>query len=248
MNLFGYRVMGAALLDASVYEGIEADRSALKQALLTVLLASVAAGIGSSGYRGPDPAAMLMVAALALVTWVAWAALMFQIGARLMPGPATRTSLTELMRTIGFAATPGLIRVFGFIPGVTIPAFIVSSIWMLMAMIVAVRQALDYKHTSRAIAVCVLGWALALTLARRQGAQVSQQRLQFRRARADRVDRALREEQVRPCEHRLRLGSKAGGRRHDIFLHLTRQHRLIRHAPGRCSRDDIHDHPTEQPR
>lgn len=165
MNLFGYRVMGAALLDASVYEGIEADRSALKQALLTVLLASAAAGIGSSGYRGPDPAAMLMVAALALVTWVAWAALMFQIGARLMPGPATRTSLTELMRTIGFAASPGLFQVFAAFPRMTMPVMVVCWLWTFAATVVAVRQALDYESTPRTLVVSAGAAALCVVVA-----------------------------------------------------------------------------------
>jgi predicted MFS family arabinose efflux permease len=32
-------------------------------------------------------------------------------------------------------------------------------------MVVAVRQALDYKSTARAVAVCVLGWALAIGIA-----------------------------------------------------------------------------------
>ena len=74
--------------------------------------------------------------------------------------PKRTADVGQLMRTIGFASTPGLVRVFGFIPGVTIPAFTVSSIWMLLAMVVAVRQALDYKRTGRAVAVCVLGWLL----------------------------------------------------------------------------------------
>ena len=70
-----------------------------------------------------------------------------------------------MMRTTGFAATPGLIRVLGAIPGVTIPAFAIAAIWMLAAMIVAVRQALDFTSTARAIAVCIWGWLLAGVIA-----------------------------------------------------------------------------------
>lgn len=71
-----------------------------------------------------------------------------------MPEPQTAVDISQLMRTIGFAATPGVLRMFGFIPGVTIPVFVVSAIWMLAAMIVAVRHALDYTSTGRAVAVC----------------------------------------------------------------------------------------------
>ena len=82
-----------------------------------------------------------------------------------MPGPQTRSSVGELLRTIGFASAPGCLRVLGIVPGATIPVFAVTAIWMLAAMAVAVRQALDYQTTARAVAVCVLGWVLAIALA-----------------------------------------------------------------------------------
>ena len=47
----------------------------------------------------------------------------------------------------------------------TIPVFVITAIWMLAAMVVAVRQALDYRSTGRAIAVCVIGWILAIVFA-----------------------------------------------------------------------------------
>lgn len=162
MNLFGYRLMGAALLDRSVYEGIEADRNALGQAMATVLLSSLAAGIGAAGWHGPDVTSVLVVAAVALLTWVAWAMLMLQIGGRLLSTSSTRTSLTELMRTIGFATSPGLLQAFGAFPRVTVFVFAAAWIWMLAATVVAVRQALDFTSTARTLLVCVLAAALTL--------------------------------------------------------------------------------------
>ena len=46
-NSYLQRLMGAAALDAAIYEEVEADRNATAQALLTVVLASVALGLGS---------------------------------------------------------------------------------------------------------------------------------------------------------------------------------------------------------
>ena len=68
----------------------------------------------------------------------------------------------ELLRTIGFASSPGVIRVIGFIPFLGTIVSFVAGIWMLVAMIIAVRQALDYKSTWRAIAVCVIGYVVVL--------------------------------------------------------------------------------------
>ena len=81
------------------------------------------------------------------------------------PGAQTRADVGQLLRTTGFATAPGLLRVAGIMPELTIPSFAVAALWMLLAMIVAVRQALDYTSTRRAIAVCGLGWVLAIALA-----------------------------------------------------------------------------------
>ena len=108
---------------------------------------------------------MLFISATALVAWAAWALVVFQIGGWLLPEPQTKVDVGELLRTIGFAAAPGMLRVLGVMSAATIPVFAVTSLWMLAAMIVGVRQALDFQSTSRAIAVCVLGWALAIAIA-----------------------------------------------------------------------------------
>jgi hypothetical protein len=162
MTLFGYRLVGAALLDRAMYEGIEADRRATGQAFLTVLLASLAAGVGASGWRGPALTSVLIVAAVALVTWVAWATLILQVGGRLLPGRDTQTSLSELMRTIGFAASPGLLQVFGAFPRVTVAVFAISWLWMFVATVVAVRQALDFASTARTLLVCSIAAAICI--------------------------------------------------------------------------------------
>jgi hypothetical protein len=158
------RVIGAAALDAAIYEEVEADTGSLGQAMLIVVLASLSWGVGAVGLGGTLAGAPVF-AVVALMSWAAWALVTFEVGSRVMPAPETRVTLGQLLRTIGFAATPGLISALGFMPGLTIPVFIVSSLWMLAAMIVAVRQALDFRSTARAVGVCVVGWVLAIGIA-----------------------------------------------------------------------------------
>ena len=164
-NTYLQRLIGAVSLDVAIYEEVEADRGATQQALMTVVLSSLAGGIGARGLGGMSPSNIAIIATISLLAWAAWALLTFEIGGRLMAEPQTRVDVGELLRTIGFASAPGLLRVFGILPGVTIPAFVITAIWMLAAMVVAVRQALDYTSTGRAIAVCVIGWLLALAFA-----------------------------------------------------------------------------------
>lgn len=161
---FPIRLIGAVSLDTLIYEEVEADSGATGQAMLVVVLSSVSAGIGAFGWGNGALRPTLFITALALMSWAVWALLTFIIGTQLMPEAQTRANVGELLRTIGFAAAPGMLRVFGIVPGATLPAFAITSVWMLAAMIVAVRQALDYTSTMRAVAVCVLGWTLTLGL------------------------------------------------------------------------------------
>ncbi len=164
MNRFFARMTGAALLNVAIYEDIEADRSATRQAAYVVALSSLAAGIGAMGPLA-SLRALVTFSLLALALWAIWAILTLQIGARLFPGPRTQADAGQLLRTIGFATAPGLLRIVGVIPGTTTIVFGVTAVWMLMAMIVAVRQALDYDSTARAFAVCFVGWLLAVGMA-----------------------------------------------------------------------------------
>ena len=168
MTTFPHRLMGASVLDVDTYEEVEADRSATVQACIVVLASSLAAGIGSSGFiRDGHPVAqgIFIWSAISLVAWASWALLVFEIGGRLLPEPETRVDVGELMRTIGFSSAPGLLRIFGIVPELAMPVFVLTTVWMLVAMVVAVRQALDYRSTARAIGVCAIGLALALAIA-----------------------------------------------------------------------------------
>ena len=149
------RIIRACKLDVSLYEEVEADKTATIQAALVVVLSSLAAGVGALSLGASS---FFMAPLLSLVSWYIWAYLIYLIGAKLFPEPTTKSNHGELLRTIGFSSAPGLIRVFGFTPDLMSLTFIGAAIWMLVAMVVAVRQALDYQSTWRAIGVVVIGF------------------------------------------------------------------------------------------
>jgi hypothetical protein len=155
-----YRIIRAAKLDVHLYEEVEADKSAMSQAMGVVVLSSVAAGIGSIGMGATGPGSILMGIIAALGSWYIWAYLTYFIGTKLLPEKQTQADYGELLRTIGFSSSPGLIRVLGVIPGLGELVFMAASIWMLVAMVIAVRQALDYNSTWRAAGVCAIGWVI----------------------------------------------------------------------------------------
>ncbi len=156
--------MGAAALDVAIYEDVEADRNATAQAFIVVLLSSIAGGLGATGVTGGG-VNIAFFSMVALLAWAGWALVTYTVGVYLLPEPQTRADVGELMRTIGFASAPGLLRVLGIMAPLAKPVFVVTAVWMLVAMIVAVRQALDYTSTARAVAVCLVGWLLAIAFA-----------------------------------------------------------------------------------
>jgi hypothetical protein len=160
---FTERMIGAARLDIRTYEEVEADRTATPQALAVVVLSTLAGGIGvlRFGALGPPIVARIIPA---LVGWILWAGLAYLIGVYLLPEPATKADIGEMLRTIGFASSPGVLRIFAFVPILGPLLLLVVSIWLLMTMVVAVRQALDYESTLRAVAVCVIGWFISFVV------------------------------------------------------------------------------------
>lgn len=150
------RMIRASKLEAEFYEEVEADPETMGQARTVVVLSALAAGVGNLEGGGLLGLALGIVAALA--GWYIWAFLTYMIGTHLLPEPQTRADYGELLRTLGFASAPGVLRVFALVPGLQAPVVLVTGIWMLATGVVAVRQALDYTSTARAVGVCLIGW------------------------------------------------------------------------------------------
>ncbi|MGH7445319.1 MAG: YIP1 family protein, partial [Longimicrobiales bacterium] len=154
MHSWGERVIGAAKLDINTYEEVEADEGATMQAAGVVALAAIAQAVGASA-AGLNP----IVAAIGgLLGWALWSGVTYLIGAHLFKGTAT---WGELLRTLGFAQSPGFLYVLAFIPVLGWVLGIAIAIWILIAGIIAIRQALDIT-TGRAIGVAIIGWCLLM--------------------------------------------------------------------------------------
>jgi hypothetical protein len=158
MSSFINRMIGAAKLDVSIYEEVEHDSSATGPAAGVVILASIAAGIGALGAASFGVFILALIGTL--IGWVIWAVVAWLVGTKLLPQPQTEADIGQLLRTMGFAAAPGVLRIFDIIPAIGGIIALIVSIWMLVAMVVAVRQALDYDNTWRAIGVVVIGWII----------------------------------------------------------------------------------------
>lgn len=156
MATFGERMIGAMKLDVNTFEEIERDPTAMVQAIGVILITSVASGIGSLYYGGLSGIFSGMLGAL--LGFAAWAGVVYGIGTKVMPDPATKADFQETFRVVAFAASPGVFFVVGIIPFIGWLFWLPIMIWMVIAMVVAVRQVLDYSETGKALLVCVLGF------------------------------------------------------------------------------------------
>ncbi len=152
------RMIRAAKLDVNLYEEVEADKSTMSQAIVVVVISNLAVGIGRFG--DIDLFGIVVFTILSLAGWFIWAYITYIVGTKLLPQPQTKADHGELLRTIGFSASPGVLRALYFIPVIGPFITFAANIWMLVAMVIAVRQALDYDSTLRAVGVCVIGWII----------------------------------------------------------------------------------------
>ncbi len=156
------RMIRAAKLDKDLYEEVEADKTAMSQAIAVVTLSGIAAGVGS--YAAGGFPGLVSGTLAAILGWFIWAYLTYFIGTRLLPEPQTQATHGQLLRTIGYSSSPGILRVFGVFPGLYVIAFTVTGVWMLIAMVIAVRQALDYRSSLRAGGVVIIGWVFYIVI------------------------------------------------------------------------------------
>jgi hypothetical protein len=147
------RMRGAALLDVPTYEEVEADRTATSQAAGVVALVALAQAIGASGQ---GVAAALVGIATAVLGWLIWSGITYLVGDKLLGGTAT---WGQLLRTLGFAQSPGLLYAFGIVPLLGGFLRFAVGIWILIAGIIAIRQACDFS-TGKAIITAVIGWVV----------------------------------------------------------------------------------------
>ena len=152
----GERMLRAAKLDGSLYEEIKGDRRAPVQAAMVVILSAMAAGVGVIVQSGIGD--FFLVSMQAMMQWYISAFFTCVVGTRLLQEPQTKTDCGAMVRMISFASAPGVVRLLGVIPGVGGFVSGLASVWMLGATVVAVRKALDYTTTTRAVGACVIGW------------------------------------------------------------------------------------------
>ena len=148
------RIIGALQADVKTFEEIEADPGAFSQAVTVIVIAGVASLIGNFFRVGVIGGIIHLIASVA--EYALFSLLVFLIGTKVMPEPSTKSDFNETFRTVGFAAAPGIFNVLAIVPILGVLISFVIAIWSLVIGVIAVREALDYSNTGRAIIVALI--------------------------------------------------------------------------------------------
>jgi hypothetical protein len=162
MMTFADRVVGAMKLDANTFEDIERDPTAMGQALGVIALAALSEGIGWIWYGGLSGIVFGVVTSI--IVYAIWAVVVWVVGTRLMPDPATKADFPETFRVVAFAAAPGVLGFVTIIPILGWALLFLLWIWSIAAMVIAVRQVLDYTDTFKAVIVVIIGFVAKLLI------------------------------------------------------------------------------------
>ncbi|NPA91558.1 MAG: YIP1 family protein [Chloroflexi bacterium] len=147
------RMIRAAMLDAQLYEEVEHDPSKDQEALMVVLFVALVNGILSLPInlvlgRGLISSVGLLIFSIiwTIVAYYVYAYVAYWVGTNLFKGTA---DVREVRRVLGYAYTPAI---FSWVPCI---GWIVGPIWMLVAGVIALRQALDVDTTKAAITMLI---------------------------------------------------------------------------------------------
>lgn len=136
------KLVRASLLESSLYEEVQKDKEVMWQAYVVVLVCSLCNGIGNVGLVGVQ--GIIPGFLFGLVGWFFWSGVIYLIGVKLFE---YKSDMGGLLRCTAFAYAPAVISIFGVIPSGVDPTVgivfrTISSLWLILTFIKAVKQAL----------------------------------------------------------------------------------------------------------
>lgn len=159
MKILFERMLRAIKLDQGFFEEIAADPSVQPQSVWAVAIYALATAFGFFSTVGGTAVNIALITTM--LAWYAWAFSIFYFGSRLFREGREHADRKRVMRVVAFAAAPGLIRLLGIIPKTTIVLMVVSSIWIVVAAVIGLKQVFSRTATAKIAIVTVVTWLFA---------------------------------------------------------------------------------------
>ncbi|MDP6822412.1 MAG: hypothetical protein QF554_03890 [Dehalococcoidia bacterium] len=154
------RVVNAALLNRRTFRGIQEDPTGTAQVYILVGAAAIAAGIGTLG----DLSLVVQNVLLTVAGWLIYAHVAWFMRSYIFDTIHAEASRPNMLRVVGIAYGPGLLRAFGFFPGVGEFVFVAATIWIVVGIAVGLRSTLAFENYGPVAGIIAIGVLLNFTL------------------------------------------------------------------------------------
>ena len=159
MKILFARMLRAIKLDRNFFGEVAADPTLQAHSVWTVAIFAMATSFGFFGAVGGVAVNIALITTM--LSWYIWAFSIFYIGSRLLGEKGESADRKTVIRVVAFAAAPGLIRVLAIIPKTAIVLMVVSSVWILAAAVVGLKQVFTRTATAKITIMAVGTWLAA---------------------------------------------------------------------------------------
>ncbi len=158
---FFSRLIRVARLDASIYAELKDDQTTTWQAVIIVVAVALSHAILGVVFatRGNWNVLRSIIPSLQseIIFWLVRATVMYLIGAHIFKSPVTYGAV---LRTLGFAALPGVLYALGFISDAILW---ISWLWRIATIVIATRQVFRLG-LGESIALVAVGGVVAIPI------------------------------------------------------------------------------------
>ena len=153
------RMQRAIMLDQTLFDEIVADPSIQGQSVWVVAIFAMTTAFGTFSMISGTAVNIGLITTI--ITWYIWAFSVFYVGTRILGPMSEGSDRKTIMRVVAFASAPGVIRLLGVIPKITMIILAISSIWILIAAVMGLKKVFVQATTAKITMVCVGSWFAA---------------------------------------------------------------------------------------
>ena len=96
----------------------------------------------------------------AILTWLVWAIFIYVIGVKIFPEKESKVPFKQVLRAVGYAHAPGLIRFFAVTPDLILPIIFLTQFWIFASLIISTKQILNLKSNLKSFGIIFLSFLI----------------------------------------------------------------------------------------
>ena len=162
MKLLFSRMLRVIRLDITIFEEVITDPKTQGHGYWIVAILAMATGYGMFSRAGGT--AVNIGLAVTFFSWYVWAFTVYFAGTRMFQAEPSRIDRKTVLRVMAFACAPGVLRIFGVIPKMTLIIFLITSAWIIFIGANGIKHIFKLEKMGPALLLCTATWLVVLFL------------------------------------------------------------------------------------